>query len=69
MIKIWDEFKVLLREICLDEEGATLSSACFIDNQPNLLVAFKNHLYIIDHNKGWYRKKNYMSCILIKIYL
>ncbi|XP_052095434.1 uncharacterized protein LOC127730555 isoform X7 [Mytilus californianus] len=51
MIRIWDEFKVLLREICLDDEGATLSSACFLDNLANMLVAFKNHLYIIDHSK------------------
>lgn len=52
MIRIWDEFKVLLREICLDDEGATLSSACFLDNLANMLVAFKNHLYIIDRSKG-----------------
>ncbi|VDI67766.1 Hypothetical predicted protein [Mytilus galloprovincialis] len=51
MIRIWDEFKVLLREICLDDEGATLSSACFLDNLANMLVAFKNHLYIIDRSK------------------
>ncbi|KAL4225908.1 hypothetical protein ACF0H5_013896 [Mactra antiquata] len=47
-IKIWDEDKVLLTEVMLEE---SLSSACFLNDMGDLLVAFKNHIFYIDHTK------------------
>ncbi|XP_064606035.1 uncharacterized protein LOC135470917 [Liolophura sinensis] len=54
-IKIWDSDKLLLTEIFLggaDHQGEIiLSSACFLNNQGDLLVAYLNHIFIIDHTK------------------
>ncbi|XP_053378340.1 uncharacterized protein LOC123529192 isoform X8 [Mercenaria mercenaria] len=47
-IKIWDENKVLLTEVMLEE---SLSAATFLNEMGDLLVAFKNHIFYIDHSK------------------
>ncbi|XP_065406983.1 uncharacterized protein LOC101953297 isoform X2 [Chrysemys picta bellii] len=49
MVKLWDIHKNLLAEICLDN---TLSSACFLNGSGDILVAFKNDLYILPHSKA-----------------
>ncbi|XP_052781071.1 uncharacterized protein LOC128217749 isoform X2 [Mya arenaria] len=47
-IKIWDENKVLLTEVMLEE---SLSAAVFLNEMGDLLVGFKNHIFYIDHSK------------------
>ncbi|KAH3816567.1 hypothetical protein DPMN_118085, partial [Dreissena polymorpha] len=47
-IKVWDENKVLLTEIMLEESP---SSAAFLNDMGDLLVGFKNHIFYIDHTK------------------
>ena len=49
LIKIWQENKVLLTEIHLEE---SLCSACFLNNTGDLLVGFKNHLFLINNKRG-----------------
>ena len=47
-IKVWDETKVLMTEVMLEE---SLSAACFLNDMGDLLVGFKNHIFYIDHTK------------------
>ena len=47
-IKIWDENKFLMTEVMLEE---SLSAACFLNDMGDLLVAFKNHVFYIDHGR------------------
>ncbi|XP_044878616.1 uncharacterized protein LOC123373646 isoform X1 [Mauremys mutica] len=49
MVKLWDIHKNLLADIFLDN---TLSSACFLNGSGDILVAFKNDLYILPHSKA-----------------
>lgn len=48
-IKVWESDKTLLTEISLDEG---ISSATFLNNQGDVLVGYKNHIFIIGHSKG-----------------
>ena len=48
-VKIWDEQKTLMTEITLDD---SLSSACFLTSQGDLMIGYKNHLFVIDHSKS-----------------
>ncbi|KAK3608331.1 hypothetical protein CHS0354_030785 [Potamilus streckersoni] len=47
-IKVWDENKMLLTEIMMDE---SLSSACFLNDLGDVLIGFKNHIFFIDHSR------------------
>jgi len=47
-IKIWDENKVLVTEVMLED---SLSAAAFLNDAGDLLVGFKNHIFYIDHSK------------------
>lgn len=47
IIKLWDLQKKLIAEITLDN---TLSTACFLNNSGDILLAFKNDLYLLSHN-------------------
>nr|XP_025038925.1 uncharacterized protein C3orf22 homolog isoform X1 [Pelodiscus sinensis] len=49
MVKLWDIHKNLLANILLD---STLSSACFLNDSGDILVGFKNNLYILPHSKA-----------------
>lgn len=48
-IKLWDTQKNLLAEITLDN---TLTTACFLNNYGDILLAFKSDLYILSHSKA-----------------
>ena len=48
-VKIWDEQKTLMTEITLDD---SLSSACFLTSQGDLMIGYKNHLFVIEHSKS-----------------
>lgn len=50
-IKVWDESKVLVTEVMLEE---SLSAATFLNEMGDLLVGFKNHIFYIDHTKCKY---------------
>ncbi|KAL7986132.1 hypothetical protein Chor_011298, partial [Crotalus horridus] len=47
-IKLWNLHKDLMAEIALDN---TLSTACFLNNSGDILLAFKNDIYILYHSK------------------
>ncbi|XP_067855161.1 uncharacterized protein [Heptranchias perlo] len=47
-IKIWDVFGSLLTEVVLDH---TLTFACFLNDQGDILIGFKEHLFLIPHKK------------------
>ncbi|XP_026576572.1 uncharacterized protein LOC113449679 [Pseudonaja textilis] len=47
-IKLWNIYKDLIAEIRLDN---TLSTACFLNNSGDILLAFKNDIYILYHSK------------------
>ncbi|KAG8128099.1 hypothetical protein E2320_015032, partial [Naja naja] len=47
-IKLWNIHKDLIAEIRLDN---TLSTACFLNNSGDILLAFKNDIYILYHSK------------------
>ncbi|XP_064632315.1 uncharacterized protein LOC135490771 isoform X2 [Lineus longissimus] len=47
-IKVWIEGKVLLTEIMLDDE---VSAAIFFNDRADLLIGYKNHLFLIDGSK------------------
>ncbi|KAL5018591.1 hypothetical protein ScPMuIL_004313 [Solemya velum] len=47
-IKIWNDHMTLMTEIMLEE---SLSAACFLNECADLVVAFKNHVFLIDHSK------------------
>ncbi|XP_077181487.1 uncharacterized protein LOC143831866 [Paroedura picta] len=49
MIKLWDSQKNMLAEITLD---STLSTACFLNSSGNILLAFKNDIYILPLSKA-----------------
>nr|XP_048713306.1 uncharacterized protein LOC125639725 [Caretta caretta] len=49
MVKLWDIHKNLVADIFLDN---TLSSACFLNSSGDILVAFRNDLYILPHSKA-----------------
>ncbi|KAM6473988.1 uncharacterized protein PHA67_006583 [Liasis olivaceus] len=48
IIKLWNINKILVAEITLDN---TLSTACFLNSSGDILLAFKNDIYILHHNK------------------
>ncbi|XP_028398309.1 uncharacterized protein LOC114521934 [Dendronephthya gigantea] len=48
-IKIWNNNKVLLREIIMDK---TLTSVCFLNLSGDLLAGFKNHVFFISREKA-----------------
>ncbi|XP_046841279.1 uncharacterized protein LOC124435388 [Xenia sp. Carnegie-2017] len=48
-VKVWSENKVLLREIVLDN---TLNAVCFLNSRGDLLVGFKNHIFLISYEKA-----------------
>lgn len=48
-IKIWEEMGALLTEIMLDD---SLSAACFLNKSADLIVAYRKHIFFIDHTKG-----------------
>ncbi|XP_041046928.1 uncharacterized protein LOC121279736 [Carcharodon carcharias] len=48
VIKIWDVYGALLTEFVLDH---TLTFACFLNNHGDILIGFKDHLFLIPHNK------------------
>ena len=48
-IKIWEEGKVMLTEIQMDD---SLAAGCFLNNLGDVLVGFQNQIYKIDHTKG-----------------
>jgi hypothetical protein len=48
-IKVWEEDGALLTEIMLDD---TLSAACFLNNNADLIVAFQKHIFFISHIKS-----------------
>ena len=58
MVKIWDERKSLLTEITVDDG---LSSACFLNNAGDLLLGYRNHIFIISHRKGTQRSTSSSS--------
>jgi WD40 repeat protein len=43
-IKIWSQTKALLAEVYLDE---TLSYACFLNKKSDIIIGWRNHLFII----------------------
>ncbi|XP_025106267.1 uncharacterized protein LOC112571485 isoform X4 [Pomacea canaliculata] len=47
-IKIWEEMGALLTEIMLDD---SLSAACFLNKSADLIVAYRKHIFFIDHTK------------------
>ncbi|CAH1782794.1 unnamed protein product [Owenia fusiformis] len=47
-IKIWEWNKTLLTELFVDD---TLTSACFLNTIGDLLIAYNNHIFYIDHSK------------------
>ncbi|XP_058856359.1 uncharacterized protein LOC117413679 [Acipenser ruthenus] len=49
-IKLWDFQKtlVLVADVHLDD---SLTSACFLNSSGDILVAFKNHLFLLPHHK------------------
>lgn len=59
-IKIWNDHMTLMTEIMLEE---SLSAACFLNECADLVVAFKNHVFLIDHSKGlcWTSYIGYVS--------
>uniref|UniRef100_UPI00398F5DDE uncharacterized protein n=1 Tax=Pristiophorus japonicus TaxID=55135 RepID=UPI00398F5DDE len=48
VLKIWDMYGFLLTEVVLDY---TLTFACFLNNQGDILIGFKDHLFLIPHKK------------------
>ncbi|XP_072928083.1 uncharacterized protein [Hemitrygon akajei] len=48
VLKIWDVQGYLLTEVVLDH---TLTYAIFLNNQADILMGFKNHLFLIPHQK------------------
>ncbi|XP_062924505.1 uncharacterized protein LOC134357138 [Mobula hypostoma] len=48
VLKIWDVQGYLLTEVILDH---TLTYAIFLNNQADVLMGFKNHLFLIPHQK------------------
>lgn len=48
IIKLWDLQKKLIAEITLDN---TLNTACFLNSSGDILLAFKNDLYLLSHKK------------------
>ncbi|CAB4005181.1 uncharacterized protein LOC110065605, partial [Paramuricea clavata] len=48
-IKIWNNGKVLVREIIMDK---TLTAVCFLNSSGDLLAGFKNHVFCISHEKA-----------------
>ncbi|XP_032997762.1 uncharacterized protein LOC117042324 [Lacerta agilis] len=47
-IKLWDTQKNLVADITLDN---TLSTACFLNSSGDILLAFKNDIYVLSHSK------------------
>lgn len=47
-IKLWNIHKDLMAQITLDN---TLSTACFLNSSGDILLAFKNDIYILYHTK------------------
>ncbi|KAJ6668310.1 hypothetical protein lerEdw1_015687 [Lerista edwardsae] len=48
IVKLWDLQKKLIAEITLDN---TLNTACFLNSSGDILLAFKNDLYLLSHKK------------------
>ncbi|XP_074609001.1 uncharacterized protein LOC141863385 isoform X2 [Acropora palmata] len=48
VIKIWDRDKTLLREIIMDD---TLTVASFLNQRGDILIGFKQHIFIIPNSK------------------
>nr|XP_034960877.1 uncharacterized protein LOC118080053 [Zootoca vivipara] len=47
-IKLWDTQKNLVADITLDN---TLSTACFLNSSGDILLSFKNDIYVLSHSK------------------
>ncbi|XP_072326942.1 uncharacterized protein [Scyliorhinus torazame] len=58
VIQIWDLAGSLLTEFVLDH---TLTFACFLNNHGDILIGFKDHLFLIPHKKLMIDIKDYLS--------
>ncbi|XP_068760183.1 microtubule-associated protein futsch-like isoform X3 [Montipora capricornis] len=58
VIKIWDKDKTLLREIIMNE---TLTVASFLNDQGDILIGFKQHIFIIPNAKVYPMKDGLLS--------
>ncbi|XP_048581685.1 uncharacterized protein LOC5517160 isoform X2 [Nematostella vectensis] len=60
-VKLWDQQKMLLREIALDD---TLTAVCFLNLKGDIIIGLKQQLFFISHEKACPVKKKREEALL-----